>query len=80
MPYLSFDDLSAVVYTGMVRMLRPYAPENVIGDFTNQNEFYLEDESEYSEGKATFARGPQRTFICQNEDPRKPSLFRNPAI
>ena len=51
--------------TGMAKMLRPYAPENVIGDFTNQNEFYLEDDSEYSEGKATFARGPKRTLFAR---------------
>ena len=32
--------------TGMSRMLRPYAPQNVIGDFQNNNEFYLEDEAD----------------------------------
>jgi predicted CXXCH cytochrome family protein len=51
--------------TGMAKMLRPYAPENVIGDFTNQNEFYLEDDSEYSEGKATFTRGLHRTLFAR---------------
>ncbi len=27
-------------HTGMAKMLRPYRPENVIGDFTNHNKFY----------------------------------------
>ncbi len=29
--------------SGMARMLRPYQPQNVIGDFQNNNEFYLGD-------------------------------------
>ncbi len=31
-------------HTGMARMLRPYAPENVFGDFAQNNVFYLGDE------------------------------------
>lgn len=31
-------------HTGMARMLRPYAPENIIGDFVQNNVFYLGDE------------------------------------
>ena len=31
--------------TGMGRMLRPYAPENILGDFTKDNVFYLGDEA-----------------------------------
>ncbi len=31
-------------HTGMARMLRPYAPENILGDFTENNVFYLGDE------------------------------------
>ena len=30
--------------TGMARMLRPYAPENILGDFVANNVFYLGDE------------------------------------
>jgi predicted CXXCH cytochrome family protein len=31
-------------HTGMARMLRPYAPENILGDFVENNVFYLGDE------------------------------------
>jgi predicted CXXCH cytochrome family protein len=51
--------------TGMAKMLRPYTPENVIGDFSRQNEFNLEDDSEYSGGKVTFTRGPQQTLFAR---------------
>ncbi len=27
-------------HTGMARMFRPYRPENIVGDFTNHNEYY----------------------------------------
>jgi len=47
--------------TGMSKMLRPYAPENVLGDFQRQNEFCLEDHADYREGKVEFARSPKRT-------------------
>ena len=30
--------------TGMARMLQPYAPQNIIGDFSGNNTFYLGDE------------------------------------
>ena len=32
-------------HTGMARMLRPYAPENILGDFAQNNVFYLGDEA-----------------------------------
>jgi tetratricopeptide (TPR) repeat protein len=51
--------------TGMSKMLRPYAPQNVIGDFQNKNEFYLEDEAAYREGKVEFANGQKRTLFAR---------------
>src|SRR5580658_3367291 len=48
-------------HSGMSKMLRPYAPENVIGDFTQNNEFYLGDEDEYKDGKLTVIHGASRS-------------------
>jgi tetratricopeptide (TPR) repeat protein len=36
--------------SGMSKMLRPYAPQNIQGDFKENNEFYLGDDAEYREG------------------------------
>jgi predicted CXXCH cytochrome family protein len=36
--------------TGMARMLRPYSPQNVIGDFTSQNQFYGGNKSSFEAG------------------------------
>ena len=44
--------------SGMAKMLRPYAPQNVVGDFKNNNEFYLGDETDYRGGN--FERKPGR--------------------
>jgi predicted CXXCH cytochrome family protein len=46
-------------------MLRRYAPQNVVGDFQNKNEFYLEDEAAYLEGKAEFANRQERTLFAR---------------
>jgi tetratricopeptide (TPR) repeat protein len=51
--------------TGMSRMLRPYAPQNVIGDFKNNNVFYLDEEAAYRTGKVTFASGQTRTVFAR---------------
>jgi tetratricopeptide (TPR) repeat protein len=51
--------------TGMSKMLRPYAPQNVIGDFQNNNTFYLEDEAAYHEGKVEFSNSPKRTLFAR---------------
>jgi tetratricopeptide (TPR) repeat protein len=51
--------------TGMSKMLRPYAPQNVIGDFQNKNEFYVEDEASYRAGKVEFANGQKRTLFAR---------------
>jgi len=50
--------------TGMSKMLRPYAAQNVIGDFQRNNEFYLEDEAVYREGKVEFPNCPKRTLFA----------------
>lgn len=36
--------------SGMAKMFRPYAAQNVVGDFKNNNEFYLGDEADYRGG------------------------------
>jgi hypothetical protein len=51
--------------TGMSRMLRPYAPQNVIGDFQDNNEFYLEDEAAYRGGKVEFSGRQRRTRFAR---------------
>jgi predicted CXXCH cytochrome family protein len=51
--------------SGMAKMLRPYAPENVLGDFTNNNEFYLGDEIDYQGGTIRVTRGRQRTLFAR---------------
>ena len=51
--------------TGMSRMLRPYAPQNVIGDFQDKNEFYLEDEAANREGKGESANRQGRTLFAR---------------
>jgi predicted CXXCH cytochrome family protein len=51
--------------TGMSRMLRPYAPENVIGDFKDNNEFYLEDDATYVDGKVNFVDPQKRTLFAR---------------
>ena len=47
--------------TGMAKMFRPYAPQNVIGDFKTNNQFYLGDEAEYRAGKIDVSRIVNRT-------------------
>ena len=51
--------------SGMAKMFRPYAPENVLGDFKVNNEFYLGDEADYRGGKFTLTRGRQRTLFAR---------------
>jgi predicted CXXCH cytochrome family protein len=50
---------------GMAKMFRPYAPENVVGDFTTNNQFYLGDDAEYRGEKAVFIRGQQRSLFAR---------------
>ncbi len=51
--------------SGMAKMFRPYAPENVVGDFTTNNQFYLGDNAEYRGENAVFIRGRQRSLFAR---------------
>jgi tetratricopeptide (TPR) repeat protein len=51
--------------TGMSRMLRPYAPQNVIGDFSRNNIFYMEDQATFHDGKVEFANNRQQTVFAR---------------
>jgi len=51
--------------TGMAKMLRPYAPQNVIGDFQSNNKFYLGDGVEYREGKVEISRAPNPSLFAR---------------
>src|SRR5260370_12673721 len=51
--------------TGTSRMLRRYVPQNVIGDFQNENEFYVGDEAKYREGKVEFTNGQERALFAR---------------
>lgn len=46
--------------TGMSKMLRPYQPQNVIGDFIKDNEFYAGDDITYRYGKLQITPAPDR--------------------
>ncbi len=46
--------------SGMSKMFRPYSPQNILGDFTKNNEFYLGDEAGYQDGKFALKRGRER--------------------
>ena len=51
--------------SGMAKMLRPYAPQNVVGDFKNDNEFYLGDEADYRDGKFQLKRARDRRLFVR---------------
>ena len=51
--------------TGMARMLRPYAPQNVIGDFQDHNQFFLGDDAQYSEGKFEVRHDPTQILFAR---------------
>jgi predicted CXXCH cytochrome family protein len=51
--------------TGMSKMFRPYAPQNVVGDFENNGQFYLGDEADYRDGRVEFVRAPGRTLFVR---------------
>lgn len=46
--------------SGMSRMFRRYAPENVIGDFSKNNEFFAGDLAEYQDSKLRIIPDPDR--------------------
>lgn len=47
-------------HTGMAQMLRPYAPQNILGDFAKDNTFYLDDDVVREGGVYKFIPGQQR--------------------
>ena len=51
--------------SGMSKMLRPYQAQNVIGDFTRNNEFYSGDDIAYRNGKLETARQDQHTLFAR---------------
>src|ERR1035437_1966200 len=51
--------------SGMARMFRPYRPENVIGDFESNNEFYDGDNIEYENGKLQVTPGASRSLYAR---------------
>lgn len=50
---------------GMAKMLRPYQPENVIGDFVKNNQFYVGDDVTYRDGKVQITPGPKRELFAR---------------
>jgi hypothetical protein len=51
--------------SGMARMLRPYRPENVIGDFSTNNTFYAGDTVSFQNGKPEMTPGPNRALFAR---------------
>ena len=51
--------------SGMAKMLRPYLPQNVIGDFEKNNEFYAGDEIEYRNGKMKTTSRADRALLAR---------------
>ena len=51
--------------SGMARMLLSYQPENVIGDFASNNEFYAGDNIVYQNGKLQIAPSAGRTLFAR---------------
>lgn len=53
------------LHTGMAKMFRPYRPENIIGDFEHDNEFYLGDEYRWVGGRLEVIPGNRRTIFAR---------------
>ena len=49
----------------MAKMLRPYQPQNVIGDFEKNNEFYAGDDIAYRNGTLQITRRDNRTLFAR---------------
>jgi predicted CXXCH cytochrome family protein len=47
--------------SGMSKMLRPYNPGSIIGDFQSNHEFYLGDDARYSNGHVEVIRSQDRS-------------------
>jgi hypothetical protein len=51
--------------TGMSRMFRPYAPQNVVGDFKTNNQFYLGEETDYRDGKLEVTKAGKQSLFAR---------------
>lgn len=51
--------------SGMSKMFRLYAPQNILGDFKENNEFYLGDDAEYRDGKFERKPGQDRKLFAR---------------
>ncbi len=51
--------------SGMSRMLRPYQPENVIGDFTKDNQFYAGEAISFQDGKLQIVPHAGRALLAR---------------
>jgi predicted CXXCH cytochrome family protein len=51
--------------SGMSKMFRPYAPQDIVGDFTVNNQFYLGDDATYLNGKFVSTPGRNRTLFAR---------------
>lgn len=51
--------------TGMGRMLRPYQPQNILGDFQNNNQFYEGDQVRYRDRKLEVVRSEERSLYAR---------------
>jgi predicted CXXCH cytochrome family protein len=49
----------------MAKMLRPYLPQNVIGDFEKKNEFFTGDETLYRDGKLEITPHDNRALFAR---------------
>jgi predicted CXXCH cytochrome family protein len=53
--------------TGMAKMLRPYSPQNVIGDFQTHNRYDLGDDADFQDGKLVITPGRNRLPFARME-------------
>jgi predicted CXXCH cytochrome family protein len=51
--------------SGMAKMLRPYLPQNVIGDFEKKNEFFTGDDILYRDGKLEISSHDNRALFAR---------------
>ena len=51
--------------TGMSSMFRPYAPQNVVGDFKTNNQFYLGEETDYRDGRLEVSQAGKQSLFAR---------------
>ena len=49
----------------MSKMFRPYTPQNVVGDFKTNNQFYLGEETEYRNGKLEVSKAGKQSLFAR---------------